>query len=1257
MIKGAACICPKSNKNLVVPTASRTKSKVWVRPNQTEIQEQDGRVGIKRAQVRNITTEIASLDMQALDKQRKPARAQPENMARSVNIIAPCGYLKFRDNKTQMFYALIDTGAELNVISEEVLKKIAHKPLMDYSVNIAGYGGSKGVANWYLVRLEFPNERTMIVPVVVGELKINTLLLGMPFLTQAQAIINIRKRIIHTSKGTFSLSSKNQDENQQEIGYRLMLMESFSLSREEIANNPQIQKAFENTLLSTEGKAEMIQILQDYQNVWTQKGVGAASGVEHEIVLTSYKPVALPPRHIPLHLQEALDKEVNQMLEDGVISPSSSPYATYPVMVLKPDGGIRLAIDYRRLNNLTVTDAMPLPNIRDLLYAIEGSKYFTLIDLRAGFWQIPMAENSKHLTAFRTHRGHYQFNVMPFGLKNAPATFQRWTNDLFKDLRYKGVLVYLDDILIHAKLEPDFLKLSRECFERLDRYHGQVQIKKCKFAQAVTNYLGHCIEQGIRRPNINRVEPLFKIRDPVNLKEVRSILGKFGYYRDYIKNFAEKTVPLTRLLRKGAKFEWTLQMREIIQSLAQELATAVLQVGTEGSRFRIEADASETALGGVLYNEEEYQKKGKRTLPILFMSKTLNPTEAKWENGEREAYAIIWALEQSDAFIRGRPVTVYSDHQNLQWMMTKKKGKIARWCSRLSEYQVEIKHISGGENQLADFLSRMVREDPLQKSSMYCYVVQSNDTPNILVPKELLENIWSRRLKEEMLNECEEDIEDNRNNQNNHQVQIPASITTNTSTTGPKFLIQPVHPTLDQIRIAQLNEAPTTLGKGFRVFEGRILYLTGIWVPPSLREQILDATHLSMPHWHPGERRMIKIIRRIYCWENLYKDIKKYLSGCITCQRLKPNTQQLPLTERTHPPSAPFDRIYIDFWGPVAWGTIGEHKLILTIIDNHTKWAEAIPVTDKNAETVARSLFINWIARFGAPKVMVSDNEPTFTSDVLLQLSMLFGIHHVRSTPYHPQGNALIETFHRTLKKTMSQLHTYASNQITLEEAIAWALLAYRSFPHSTVFESPSYLTHGIDLRYNSFNTLMTFKRPEEQVRLQVLGEIRQELYRKQQIISTKAIMQQENPSPKRRLFKIGDAVIKQLTPVEIKRLAIKAGGNKLITPWSLPLRVTSISSNGYRGQLTCPRTNEVVTAYIDKVKFIQLPQTTGQRLAWERELTNQDRFLNPFNTNTEALSQRGKRCRTNNNLGEVVCVRGLEQSEEVVVSSAKGTK
>jgi transposase InsO family protein len=1113
----------------------------------------------------------------------------PKRIKKMVKVVAPLLWIQVRVGLDYR-RALLDTGAAINMISEEMLSHLPHEPLGKYAVRIKGVTGtSVDKDRWYLVETEFQNGEVIPVPFLVGTPDGIDMILGMPFIKQTRAVIDARVQMIYTDIGDYAFGELSREKTiKLPIGAYPALVD---LSAEQV---DQLNKVMESAILSTEAAEKIKQKLIDVHEIWTRAGYGHAKGVQFEFKLSDNRPISMPPRHIPQTWHQPLDDEMDKMIRDEVVETSISPYCTYPVLAAKKDGGIRFAIDYRRLNNVTIKDKTPLPRLEDLIAAVEGSKYFALLDLRGGFWHIPIHPAQKHFTAFRTHRGLYQFRVMAFGLVNGPATFQRWMENIFGDLRYQGVLVYIDDILIHAKNEEEFVALMLEVLDRLYKFGACLKLSKCEIAHKEFDYLGHTFEDGIRRPQIKKVECLKRIKDPVDLKGLQSILGMFNFYRLYISNFSDKAKPLTRLLSKNTPFIWGDECRKAVRLLANDLSESVLRVSPTGYRFRLETDASDYAVGATLYDLDEFNTK-EHPLPIMFMSKTLNKTEQNWSTAEREAYAIIWALENADPFLRGRQVQVMCDHKNLQWMMSKKAGKIARWCTRLTEYDVEIIYHQGDKNIVADFLSRYIEEDPFIKDSMFCY--------GCAAPVEQATKKRRRNNDEEdevvvVIDTSEtSEASDGTAAVIHDDIEIPHE--EEELALKPWFLEDEIdEPDINEVISTQESELPKPLLKGMFKTEGKWFYMNGVWVPPSLRFRLLDAVHLMPPFWHPRAQRMKRILARLYNWEGLQREVELYVRSCLTCQRTHPGLGITKFKEFKHPMDEAFSTIYVDIWS-CSWNKV-PIKLV-TMVDFHTKWAEAAVVDHKSSTSIAQALLDRWFSRFGPPKLVVNDNERAMVGKALKRLIHILGIKGLQTTIYHPQGNAPVETFHRTLKKYLTNLRPQTQKFMSFNEALAWTLMCYRSLPHQSTDESPAFMTHGSDINIKQQCGVIKGWRSKEphKSRLSILNEMRFELLRRNQYRARHN--QKVNQEAELQHLETGQIVLIQLAETQWVILSKLIGTRKLMPKWSLPMRVLHVNKNGNSATVRCTVSGFTTQVHVNRCRLIDPPATKAMRLEWIR--------------------------------------------------------
>lgn len=397
---------------------------------------------------------------------------------------------------------------------------------------------------------------------------------------------------------------------------------------------------------------------------------------------------------------------INDMKKQGVIRPSSSPWASPVVLVPKKNGQLRFCIDYRRLNAVTKKDVYPLPRIDDILDHLGKAKYFTSLDLASGHWQVKLAEESHQKSAFTTHCGLFEFIRMPFGLCNAPATFQRLMQVVLAGLDWNSCFVYLDDILIASKTFDEHMKHLREVFNRLRKATLRLKPKKCHILRSEVQYLGHVVSSKGIRPDPAKVEKVTSYTIPTNVSEVHRFLGLASYYRRFIPNFSKVASPLHALTKKNVEFLWTTECGNVFEQLKKALVTApVLSYPIFGPQqeFILETDASGVGLGAVLSQEQNGL-----VHPIAYASRSLDPHGKNYGITELETLALVWAVKYFRTYILGHRTMVYTDHAACTSLLNSARpsGKLARWALAIQEMNLVIKHRSGKSNGNADALSR-----------------------------------------------------------------------------------------------------------------------------------------------------------------------------------------------------------------------------------------------------------------------------------------------------------------------------------------------------------------------------------------------------------------------------------------------------------------------------------------------------------------------------------------------------------------------
>ncbi|CAF1476348.1 unnamed protein product [Didymodactylos carnosus] len=383
-----------------------------------------------------------------------------------------------------------------------------------------------------------------------------------------------------------------------------------------------------------------------------------------------------------------------------------APWAAPVVLAPKKDGTLRFCVDYRKLNVLTVKDAYPIPRVDDTLDSLQQAKFVSTLDLRSGYWQVEMDPESRAKIAFVTPRGLFEFNVMPFGLCNAPATFQRLMDIVLAGLKWQSCLVYIDDIIIFSPTFEQHLLDLEAVFLRLKEANLTLKASKCEFCRKELKYLGHLITPDGIKPDPSLVSAVQRFPPPQKIKDLQSFLGLTGYYRRFVKNYAKIAEPLLVQLRKNPSrsFFWDSDCQAAFCLLKDKLTHApIMNVPNFCHPFILEVDACDYGLGAILVQEYDQHK-----YVIAYASRTLTPAERKYGATEKEALAIVWATKHFRPYIEGVHVTVRSDCKALQWLKNFKDstGRLARWALKLDAFDLTIEHRSGKTNENADALSR-----------------------------------------------------------------------------------------------------------------------------------------------------------------------------------------------------------------------------------------------------------------------------------------------------------------------------------------------------------------------------------------------------------------------------------------------------------------------------------------------------------------------------------------------------------------------
>jgi deoxyuridine 5'-triphosphate nucleotidohydrolase len=508
--------------------------------------------------------------------------------------------------------------------------------------------------------------------------------------------VETRKELGQTSRGTDGFGSTDLTEAQ-----------TYFLEQE------REEKIIEQRKLTEDQERRLIQLLEDNADIFTTElhQLGRSNIIKHEIHTGNESPIKQRPYRATLPDQQFISEEIKRMLDANIIRPSTSPWASPIVVVSKKNGKKRFCVDYRKVNAITRKDAYPLPRIDEMMDSLGSAHWFSSMDLTSGYWQIEMEENSKAKTAFTSREGLFEFNVMPFGLCNAPATFQRAMDTVLGDYNWKFANVYIDDLNVFSKDFTEHLDHLNKVFCRIRTANLKLNPEKCNFCRKELPFLGHIItDEGIS-PDPSTIKKIQEFPQPRTIKGLRSFLGLAGYYRKFVKGFSQIAAPLFKLLRNNEHFIWTVDQESAFQQLKQLLTSAPILIYPDFTKkFYLYTDASDTGLGAVLSQKD---KEGREQV-VAYASVTLKPAEQKYGVTEKEALAVVWAVRQFRHYLLGTVFEIITDHNALRWLFKNQQShsaRVNRWIMSLMEYQFIVTYRPGRKNQNADALSRMYSEE------------------------------------------------------------------------------------------------------------------------------------------------------------------------------------------------------------------------------------------------------------------------------------------------------------------------------------------------------------------------------------------------------------------------------------------------------------------------------------------------------------------------------------------------------------------
>lgn len=895
---------------------------------------------------------------------------------------------------------LLDSGAGESFIRRSVLDalQLTDKIQQCYPYCVRGaFGQTQLVRHKVSIPLRTTSWKESVSFYVIDKLE-ESAIFGLPFLQKHAKLVDLEKLTFADQPCVTTPVEKRDIVDTKEQIIEVSRIDLTHLRRELKSKQQEVgllridwhDDSVDNKISEVDDDSpETREILRHYADVVTNTKpatIPDLDKVSHEIhLIPDAKIPARPPYRMSAAENTALNREINELLKQGAIVPSSSPFSAPVLFVKKKDGSLRLCVDYRMLNDRTIRNRFPLPVIDDLIDSLGGARYFSKLDLMAGYHQIRVHPSDEYKTAFSTRSGHYQFRVMPFGLTNAPATFQSFMNHILSPYLHDFVVVYLDDILIYSKTKEEHQRHVKLVLDTLKANKLIAKKSKCEFFRKETSFLGFKLSTNGILPLHDKVQAVREFPTPTSIKQAQSFLGLANFYRRFIPNFSKIAAPLTQFTSK--KSVWSTEQDVAFATLKERLTSSpVLLVPDLKKDFVLTTDASHECMGATL---EQRNSDGSLAGVVGYWSKRLQGSQLNYSVQEQEFLAVVEALKQYRHLLIGKHFILRTDHFSLTYLMIQTKtpqGRIARWLDTLAEYDFTIEHISGVTNTAADALSRV------QVSALAA-------TP-LLEDEETLQSIKINLPEDPYFGEIYSTLQNP-----NEDAMIPKHIR---------------HHIRHYRLVDELLYFTTTVGSdnsNWRLCIPKV---------PSVRNKIFVEAHEPPSSGHFGPYKTYFMLAQHFYWPRMFKDIKTFIRSCDNCQRCKTGGKGTDgLLKPLDIPERRWSSISLDFVTglPISNGC----DAVLVVTDRLTKRGHFIATVKTIDAPGTAQLYFNEIVRLhGVPQSIVSDRDVRFVSSFWKKLHELFGSRLLFSTTNHPQTDGQTERLNRTLNNL---LRAYCFNE------------------------------------------------------------------------------------------------------------------------------------------------------------------------------------------------------------------------------------
>lgn len=924
--------------------------------------------------------------------------------------------------------AMLDSGAGISVIDRRsaealgVLPKLS--PTQGLGDKVYGVGGHVEVVGTVSVDVSVGQDKIRKHQMKVLNCEGSVVILGRDFLSTFPSVE------FDWQGGRIRLGSSWMEPDLMVGGGQHSDRIALAMS-EEPSGAAEDSKEFDiNPALPESQRREIEEVIRRHRGAFAQnpKRPEVTHVIEHVIETGEARPVKQRTSRMSPSTQAEVDKQIDDMLRNGICRESSSPWSSRVILVRKKDQSYRFVVDYRGLNDVTKKDAYPAADCREILDKMDGSRFFSFLDGASAYWSVPVREEDKEKTAFSVARGHYEMNVMAYGLCNSQSTYQRAVDTVLAGVPQAET--YVDDTCVHTATFSEHVQALDEALAAFETANLQLRRDKCKFGYTEGEFVGHEISATGCQPLQAHVDTITQHPTPAGKKELQRFLGLCNYYRHFVSGMSTMAEPLYQLLKKDATWSWSPSCQASFESLKNAMAKRTkLMFPRWDAPFYVEVDASKSGIGGVLSQPAD---SGNQRKPIAFFSSGLDATKKNYSAGELECWALIAATRKWRKYLRAASkIYLVTDHNPLVWLRRQEdpRHKFARWIMELEDLRYETVFKKGSLNAAADCLSR---------------------TPGMTV--------------DEAVNDDEEHFE-------RHVYRV----------SGDENLLQRLRD--EQRRDPAVSLALSQMNKDGQVDQGRFKKYRGLHtdegllmkqgkvvVPRALQREIAEREHKM---GHLGIERSCGSIADNFFWPGMLETVRGVCRECVVCGANKRSYQpKVQLQSYKLEDLAPRKVIAMDV-ATLPWSAEG-YRHFLVVVDMCSRYAEFIPMKDQQADTICSALHTDWILHHGVPEILVSDQGRNVDGEAVRRLCAEHHIVKRRSSPYHPEGDGLAERCVQAAKQLLRCLLVERQMRQTDWPAVMKEVgFLFNSTVNASTKMTPQEVMYGVKLR-SPFSSVLT---------------------------------------------------------------------------------------------------------------------------------------------------------------------------------------